>query len=265
MARYRTLFIPILALCALVSFAYNTKQKAASNSQAADYAAQAIAALTGGQTISDASLTGTANWTVGADIENGTASFLALGTGESRMDLSLSSGSRTEIRDASTGTPLGKWIAQDGSTGKFAFHNCQTDAVWFFPALGSLAGGTNVTFSYVGQEVHNGEAVQHIQSYVYQVAPSAVPGPTLQLLSTEDFYLDATTLLPAAIAYNVHPDKDAGLNLPVEIDLSNYQSVNGIAVPMHIQKLLQGTVMIDLTISGATFNSGIPLSQFTIN
>jgi hypothetical protein len=73
------------------------------------------------------------------------------------------------------------------------------------------------------------------------------------------------TFLPASITFNAHPDNDSASNLLVEIDFSNYQSVNGFSVPMHIQKYLQGTLLIDLTVETAAFNTGIPLSEFAIN
>lgn len=119
--------------------------------------------------------------------------------------------------------------------------------------------------SYVGQESRNGATVQHIQSDVSQAGPSAATGLNPQQLSTMDFYLDATTLLPVTITFNVHPDNNAATNLLVEVDFSNYQTINGIAVPMHIQRYLQGNVMVDLVLSAASFNTGLPLSLFTIN
>ena len=70
---------------------------------------------------------------------------------------------------------------------------------------------------------------------------------------------------PSAILYNVHPDTDATSNIPVEVDFSNYQTVSGVLVPMHVQKYLQGTLTIDLTVTNAVFNSGISLSNFTIS
>jgi hypothetical protein len=246
---------------ALTCFASNNTQVVVSSSQAAAYAAQSIVAMTAGASITDATLTGTVTWTAGSETETGTATFLASGTGESRMDLALSSGTRTEIRDASTGTPLGQWIAQDSTSGKFTLHNCQTDAVWFFPVLGSLAGGPNVAFSYIGQETRNGETVQHIQS-----SPSnQSAGSTQQQLSMMDFYLDATTLLPSAITFNAHADNNLLNNIFVEIDFSDYQVISGVRVPMHIQKSLQGSFLIDLQVSGAVFNSGIAPSNFSIN
>src|SRR5258708_17492907 len=223
-----------------------------------------MASLTGGTAISDVTLTGNATWTAGSDGETGSATLLALGTSESRIDLYLPSGTRTEIRDSSTGSAQGQWIAESDGSGKFPSHNCLTDGVWFFPALSSLAGGTNVIFSDVGQETRNGASVRHLQSYVYQFNQMQGPGPNPQQLSTVDFYLDATTLLPSAISFNVHPDNDVNNNIPVEIDFSNYQAISGVTVPMHIQKYVQGDLLIDVTVSSAAFNTGIALSNFAI-
>jgi hypothetical protein len=220
-----------------------------------------MAAVTGGNSISDVTLTGNVTWNSGAD--SGTATLRALGTGESRMDLVLSEGTRTEIRDAQTGNALGKWVNPDSSSGYFAFQNCLTDAVWFFPALGSLAAGQNVVLSYVGQETRNAESVQHIRSYVYQSNPP--PGVSTQQLSTMDFYLDAGTLLPVATVFTAYPDTGAGTNIKVEIDFSNYQSLSGVLVPLHIQKYSQGNLLADITVSGAAFNTGLPLSLFKVN
>src|SRR5271169_4036866 len=89
----------------LASFASTKNQAPASNSQAVTYAAESIAAMTGGATIIDATLTGGVTLTAGSDTETGTATFLALKPGESRVNLAFSGGTRTEIRDASTGTP----------------------------------------------------------------------------------------------------------------------------------------------------------------
>lgn len=231
-----------------------------SDPQALALAAQSIFALTKGAIINDVTLTGSVVWNGGAD--SGTASLLALGTGESRMDLALSSGTRTEIRDSQTGVTLGKWANPDGISGAFAFQNCQTDAVWFFPALGSLAVGPNVVLSYIGQETRNGQPVQHVRSFLYQSNPP--PGFSTQQLSTMDFYLNATTYLPIAVTLNAHPDNGANTSLLTEIDFSNYQSMNGVLVPTHIQRLLQGNVLIDISISSASFNTGLSLSVFSV-
>jgi len=190
--------VTLVAIAVLTYRASAQNQLPASNPQATAYAAQSFAAMIGSRTISDVTLTGTVTWNAGAD--TGTATLRALGTGESRLDLALSSGNRTEIRDAQTGAQIGRWINPNSVSGAFALQNCQTDAVWFFPALGSLALGPNVVLSDIGQESRNGAAVQHIQSYVYQPGrTSTTAGVTPRQLSTMDFYLDATTLLPVVL------------------------------------------------------------------
>ena len=246
------------------TFLFSQNQPPASDPRAVAFASQSISALTSGKAISDVTLTGSVTWSGGAAPETGTATLLASGTGESRMNLVLSSGTRTEIRDASTGVPQGQWIAPSGASGRYASQNCATDAVWFFPPLGSLAAGPNVVLIYVGLETRNGAAVQHIQSYLYQPNPFSV-SPSPQQLSAIDFYLDATTLLPVAITFNAHPDNNAGANLLVEVDFSNYQVLSGILVPMHIERAMQGNLLVDISISGVSFNTGLPLSDFTIN
>ncbi len=239
-------------------------QQPQSDPQAVSFASQAIAALTSGNTVSDVTLTGSVTWSGGAAPESGTVTLLALGTGESLMSMLLPDGTRSEIRDASTGVAQGEWMAQDGSSGLFAPQNCATDAVWFFPALGSLAAGSSVVLTYIGQETRNGVSAQHIQSYIYSSNPSGA-NPSPQQLSTMDFYLDATSFLPVATIFNAYPDSNPSVNLSVEVDFSNYQPLSGFVVPTQIQRSLQGNVLVAITISGAAFNTGLPLSDFTIN
>lgn len=235
-----------------------------SDPEALSLAAKAIVALTGGQKINDVTLIGNATWSAGQG-ETGTATLKALGTGESRVDLSLPDGTRTVIRDASTGVPEGQWSNPDGKSGLVAAHNTMTDAAWFFPAFGSLAGGSSTALTYVGLETRNGESVQHLRTCICQPQSSAGALLTSQQLSTMEFYLDATSFLPVAITFNEHPDNNAYVNLPVEIDFSDYQTISGAQVAMHITKVRNGAALLDVSLTGAIFNSGLSLSEFSIS
>jgi hypothetical protein len=260
----RTLVVCLTLFVAFENYSLAQNQTA-SDPQALAYAARSIAALTGGTQISDLTLTGSVIWTAGSDTESGTAALKALGATESRMDLVLTGGTHSEIRDASTGTALGQWILPGNSSGYFSPENCFTDPVWFFPALGSLTAGPSVVLLYVGQETHNGVTVQHIQSHSTASAQLPPPGPTVQQLSTVDFYLDSDTLLPSAVVFNSHPDTDASTNILIEIDFSGYQTNGGLMVPQRIQRYLQGTLAVDMSITGVTVNSGLTMSEFAIN
>jgi hypothetical protein len=251
--------VSIISLFVLASLAVG-QNPPASDPQAVVYAAQSIAALTGGIAINDATLSGNSTWSAGSDNETGSGTFLAKGTNESRIDLALSGGSRSEIRANVAGAPQGEWISTDGTSSPYAAFNCWADAVWFFPGLSSLAGvNPNTVLNYVGQETHNGAAVQHLRSYLY--LPTQ---PLAQQSSTMDFYLDSASLLPVAIVFNIHPDNDASVNLPIKVDLFNYQVVNGVQVPFHIQRSLNSSVALDFVVTSATINSGLPDSNFIL-
>lgn len=233
-----------------------------SDPQALSLAAQSILGITGGAVVSDVTISGNATFVAGSDLETGLVILRAKGFGESRVDLNLSGGQRSEIRNNLSGAPLGGWIGTDGTSHAFALHNCWTDPSWFFAPLSSLGAALmnqSVILSYAGHVNNGGRAFEHLHAYIY------VSGqPTLATLSAMDFYLDSASLLPIVIQFNVHPDDDFGANISVEIDFSNYQPVNGVQVPLHIQKFVDGTVTLDLAITSAVVNSGLPDSTFSI-
>jgi hypothetical protein len=72
--------------------------------------------------------------------------------------------------------------------------------------------------------------------------------------SIMDLGLDPTTLLPAVLAYTVRPDNGAQTQIAIEIHYSSYQSVNGVQVPFHIQRYVNGALQLDILISSAQVN-----------
>jgi hypothetical protein len=145
-------------------------------------------------------------------------------------------------------------------------HNCRINASWFFPQLSALAETADAEqiFLYVGLEKRNGLPVHHLQTLRY--APAKRPDITAirQAVSTMDIYLDSTSLLPLAFAFNIHPDDDALTNIAVEVDFYNYQSVGGVLVPFRIQKRIWNGLALDLSVTNAAFNTGLPDALFTI-
>ena len=232
--------------------------------------AKSLVALGGGTTISDITLTGTATRVAGSDSGSGTVTLKALGTSSSRIDLSLSDGTFSEIRTSPNSAPQGQWLAANGAYNSMAMHNCFTDAAWFFPALTVLSQTSNpyLTIAYVGQTTKNGIQVQQLHfAFTSIVSATSVAGlaDPLIALSSTDVYLDSSSLLPVALAFYTHPDNNSVVNIPVEVDFSNYQTVNGIQVPYHIQKFLNGSLYLDMTIQSAALNSGLTVSVFSAN
>lgn len=242
-----------------------TSTSQTSDPPALTLAAQAMAALTGGQQVSDVTLTGTATETAGATVNSGTATFKAKGLWESRTDFGASNHAEIRTLDSS-GHPIGAWTTPDGMTHAMAFHNVWSDAALFFPALSSLSAATqtNMIAKYVGQETIDGSTVQHLEFFHTADSTLSALAGDLPALSRIDIFLDATSLLPVETKFITHANSDANVNIAIEVDYSNYQSVNGVQIPFHVQKLLSGGVIVDFLVSQTAINTGLADSTFAI-
>jgi hypothetical protein len=259
-------FLPFLLTLANTTFLFSQNQAPVSDPQAIMLAQQSIAALTNSISVADVTLTGNATWIAGSDKETGPTTLQAKGTGESRSDLKLSGGTRTEVRNDAPGSPQGESIAPDGTVQPWPQHNCWINGGWFFPALSILAATSDasVIFTYVGLEGRDTGSVQHIRAYRYVTSKKPGVVALITSLSTEDIYLDSTSFLPVAFVFNTHPDDDEATNISVEIDFSGYQPVSGAQVPMHVQKLINGGLAVDVDITSAVLNPGLSDDLFAI-
>jgi hypothetical protein len=235
-----------------------------SNPNAVSLASKVLQAMVGGTAaLTDITLQSNANYIVGSDQESGTATLVARSDGESLVTLNLSGGQRREIRDGLQGA----WVGIDGTAHYMATHNCLVDADWFYPALSLAASASDpsLIMTLVGQEVRAGEPVYHLTIFHY-LSGQQPPGQValIEQLSAMDLYLDATSLMPAAVDFNIHPDQDAMVNIPVEIRFGAYQSFNGTWAPTRIQQYIQNSLTLDLTVISAVANSGITDSFFTL-
>jgi hypothetical protein len=253
-------------LPAIVLLPCVAQQPAAPDIQAAAILQKSLGALAGGQSLSDVTLSGTARRVAGSDDDSGTVVLKALASGAGRMDLSLSSGQRSDIQNTSSGTAAGAWSGPDRVSHSIPEHNLKTDSAWFFPPL-TLARFSNAktcTASYIGQETRNGLSVLHLT--VWLQFPNLDPQGAAfsQRLSQTEIFLDPSTLLPAAITFNIHPDKNALLDIPVEIRFSDYRPANGVQVPFHVQKYINDSLTLDLQFQQVVLNSGLSATDFAI-
>jgi hypothetical protein len=264
----RPLRVLVCALSLLISAENSSSQpQTPSATQSSQLVQQALTALTGGHSITDVTLTASAHRIAGSDDETGTATFKAVAAGASSMSLSLSSGPRTEILNSASTPPTGSWSGPDAVVHPVAFHNLLTGPSWFFPAfaLASSSSGSGATLTYIGHETHNGQAVEHLS--VTQSLPTAVQAsfPLYSHITQVDFFLDSTTFLPVALDFNIHPDNNELLDIPVEICFTTYTTVSGAQIPFHIQRFINNSLTLDLQIQTAITNTGITVAQITGN
>lgn len=175
-----------------------------------------------------------------------------------------------EVRNSSGGIPEGSWVGTDGVSHAMSSSNCVTDAVWFFPALSVLSevstANSNLVATDAGQETLSGETVDHVRFWRVFPTGSGSAGTLalLQHLSTVDVYLDATSLLPVELDFNIHPDDNAAADIPVEIQYGDYQRLSGILVPTQVRKLINHTLFLDLKLTEAAINTGLSPADFDV-
>ncbi len=251
----RPLISSVIACSLLLSPAI--AQNVTTSRQAAALLAQSAKALSGSTAVNDVTLTGTAGWIAGSEEETGTATFKGI-SGSYRLDLSFRNGTSSEIVSLVDGLPAGNWIGLDGVSHPMANHNLMSDAGWFpIFTLRGLISSSNIALTYVGRETRNGASVIHISASEQFPNLSGDSSLLMQHLTQVDVYLDSTTLLPVSYLFNSHPDDNALLDIPTEIRYSNYQSVNGAQIPLHIQKYMNNMPLVDLRFQSATLNTGL--------
>ncbi len=225
--------------------------------------AQASSALTGGVPVSSAIETGTVAYTAGSDDENGPVELETSGYFDSKLLMHLNNGDKLEILHQDAGV----WAGSDAVRRPLAMHNALTSAPWFFPAL--LVNGwiTDKSFSVssLGTEERNGVTVQHLRCL--RVLPGQIDATTMGLIqkaSAMDLFLDSTTLLPLALEFNAHPDNNELQDIPVRIEYGDYRALGSGKAPYHIQKYLQGTLLLDIVVSDVNLNAAIPPTEFNL-
>ena len=253
------LLVATLALVCLLNKSSLAQTTPTASTQAATTLRTAIAALSGTANVSDVTLTGSAEWIAGSDDETGTVTYKT-SIGADHLALSLSNGQRNEIRSA-TG-PTGSWSGSDGVSHPIAYHNLLTDPGWFplFLLVG-LNTSSSTVLTFVGTEMHNGVSALHLSAF--QQLDSAFGGDVAiqKHLTQVHIFLDPLSLLPIAYVFNIHPDKNALLDIPVEVRYSNYQVIGGAQIPLHIQKYINNVLNLDLNLQNASLNTGLTPTQ----
>jgi hypothetical protein len=227
---------------------------------------QSLAALAPKVVLTDVTLSGSVRRIAGSDDETGTVLLRALASGASRVDLSLPSGQTSEIRAVSLDLPSGAWAGPDGISHRIPFHDLLTEPAWFFPAFGishaiSIPG---FVITYVGLETRLDHTVHHLSIAQPRNALDTVTALLFQHQTQTDYFLDTNTLLPVAVTYITHPDSNAAIDIPVEIQFSNYQTAGNSQVPFRVQHFLNNVLFLDIELQTVSVNTGLTSTTFSL-
>jgi hypothetical protein len=255
------LFAGVLLFALSTTVAFAQEQEAVPQGvSAGNVLGQMSAAFSGGKVVQKVQLSGNATWHAGSLEDTGTVTLTASSDGSSKMQLALpTTGQRSETHAGSGSSATCQWAGNDGVSHNVDLSNCWRPAIWFLPSFSfqpSLASSNRgVVDLGTGTVGSDAKVYRHLQS---QIVPNDLPSTfatSIAQQSTTDIGLDPVTLLPAVLAYTVHPDNGAqGITIAIEVHYSDYRTVNGIQVPFLIQRYVNGSLQLEISVSSAQIN-----------
>ena len=213
---------------------------------------QAWAALVSAAPPTSVVLDGTFTSTAGSLTQNGSAHLTVGADGTFLINLSGNVTTISESRTVSDGIPACTWTDQQGVVHNSAFLNCMPPP-WFFPGLTLLSSAVGASLpAWIPSSYTSDSLGNHLQ-FQFLLPLSSGNQEDPQLLSPFDLVLDPNTHLPLYAKFTAHPDNPGiHADIPVQISYSDYRSVSGVMVPFHIQRYLNGSLVLDLTIASAS-------------
>lgn len=249
-----------LAIFCVPAVAQSTAQR---DPQAVLLLQKSLAGLTVGSPIHDITLTGNVRRLAGSLDESGSVTLEGTAAGQSRIEVTLPSGERLQVRDVSAAPWTGSWSHNNGTWHHIADQNLATDPTWFFPAflINKVLSNAGYVISPAKAQTVDGASVECIAVEQEYSGSQQLPS-LLRKLSKADICLDSQSLLPVGIGFNIHPDNDALTNIPARVLFSDYRNVQGDTVPYRIRKYIQNGLAMDVTLTDVQLNASLSNSDF---
>ena len=225
-------------------------------SSGTDLVANARMALFSRSDFKSVRIEGVVHSIAGSSKDSGSVVMTADVSGASTFELRLGSSSRLEKQSTTKAGRICTWSESDGKIHYTKPFNCWTATTWFFPhlALQSSLQTPSIRIVELQQDVKGASNTRILRHQVI-LAPNANNSKISDLISIwskADVGLDSTTLLPQQLNYVIHPDSDSNKDIGVEIRFSEYRSVSGVEVPFRIQKLVNGSLQLDIEVAQVT-------------
>ena len=225
---------------------------------------QALALLQGsiaamGRSVpSDSTATGSVTVTAGSLTENGSFTVLTRGTNQTSeqiqtahgFTLVYSNGGANRVVDA-TSTPLSFELALSSRS-----------AVFPLILIAGVLNDPDSCFAYIGLDSFEGTEFHHLR---YWNSFSSQPKfQFLSFLSQTNIWIDARSGLPKRLSQMQRAGSGSEPSIQVDVDFSDYKTVNGALYPFLVKKSLNGSPWMTFTVERVTFNSGLSDSNFPV-
>jgi len=196
-------------------------------------------------------LSGTAHAIAGSTDEYGTFSFNLKRDGESSLRLDAGVLSRTETEGSFGDDSACSWAGSDGVQHNMAIHNCWLSLDWILPSFALQSFHASLDKRLSSEKGAQQETTQRLE--FARTLSHATPRSQelVRKLSAVSLSLDPATSLPSSLSFNIHPEDDAGTNIPIIVRYSDYHQISGASIPFHIQKYLNNGLVLDLQVESA--------------
>ena len=191
--------------------------------------------------------------------DSGTATLSASSDGSYQVSFQLNSGGFfSESRNGPALNSTCTWSDSSQTQHEIPLANCWKPLVWFLPSLGLASSQTyqNISLQDLGVEASDNETSSRRNIHA-ETMLSAFPQRTQDRLKNQmgmELSLDPSSLLPSMLAYYSLSDKGESDSLKYEIHFSKYQSFEGVAIPMHIERYLNGAIQLSMDITTVSIN-----------
>jgi hypothetical protein len=251
----------LVILCSLIaSFNLNSQETTVTlqqDAQAISLLRFSLAAM-GKSVPSDSTAHGTVITVEGSRTENGDVVILTRGTDQSTEQIQTAHGSTVVhsglLASQTTDSVLAPLSLELASSSR--------SLAFPLPMLAAILNNADSRYIYVGLESLDGANVHHVQFW-----NSFASQPKYQFLAQftlTDIWIDAISGLPQKTSQIQKAGRGSEPKFQIDIYFSNYQNVGGLLYPFSIQKSLNGSPWINISISNVTFNTGLTDANFVL-
>ena len=219
---------------------------------------QGAFAAMGGSVPSDSTANGTVTTVAGSRTESGSAIILTRGVNQTSeqiqtphgFTLVYSKGQASQLINSVT-TPLSFELAASSRSLSFPL-----------PQIAAVLNNPDSGYLYVGLESLNGLQVHHLRYW-----NSFNTQPRFQFLAEftlMDIWVDAVSSLPQRMSQIQRAGRGSEPRIQLDTYLSNYQKVSGVLYPFSVQKSVNGSPWLTITITSVTLNTGLTDASFPV-
>ena len=165
---------------------------------------------------------------------------------------------KSEVFTASDAGRAG-WIDLSGTVHELPRHVALAAAPWFSPALAMLSRiqSTRGTLS----ETAGPSTAATVQVVLARSTGSNTRAQAVtQRLTAITVVIDRHNHLPFRLKFDSHPNETSRVDIPTEVTFSDYRNVAEIPTPFHIEKRMNGGLVLEINVDEALVNSGARVS-----